>query len=414
MIKLRSLPHCLLDILTLGILQQVRAVCTSFFCGIPVLISFTGMESMRVPFSSMRKLLSVVYQVDAEKVKGYMTSFSTLLKRLFKVRDLKFTSAQGMPSRPAPNPHARFKSFQGLEMKEAARALVAKAATPRRTSASGAPFLQNTPVSRSLFSEPEDDSPSPDFILINSTEAYIIALPLPFCDSCDYIFESLDQEIVVRGSYEPDFQRLFPSLFTAPVSLDDIESPLMGDFEVHHQLPDNVYNPAEREPIRCDSTCGPLFVFEFRPTLSKKYQIITCRSFDRSHTSVSAPCVTEKAPREICKTIAASKQDEFSPPAARSEEIKQDTSSALNESAAHPSALLPFFSMLTEEQKSAMKLVLGVPSNPNFQFSLPAMTGVVTKPTVVPFSTSSQCSPLKIASCDRWDFLISFLLPFRL
>lgn len=380
---------------------------------------------MRVPFSSVRKLLSAVYQLDAEKVKGHMTSFSTLLKRLFKTRDLRFTFANSLPARPPPNPHARFKCFQGLEMKDNARALVAKVATPRRVSTTGASLIENTPVSRSLFGEPEDDSPALDFILIHSSEAYILALPLPFSDSTDYTLECADQDIVLHGFYEPDFQASFPVLFSAPVSVSDIECPIVGQFSVHHRLPDDVYNPTEREPIRYNSTSGPLFVFEYRPTSTgKQYQVITCRSFDRTSTAVLAPCVTSNAsPMTVSSKTIAAPQKEEEPKffgfgtSARStaiEEMKQpdrrspkeDTSSASNPPQSGANAFLSLLSMLTEDQKTAMRLLLGFPSSLQFT-SVPADT--ITKPSPLPSSSaSSQSSLPSIVSSDYRLGFISF------
>jgi hypothetical protein len=62
------------------------------------------LESFRTRRHSVRKLYSLIFDVQPAEIKKKMIAFTTSLKHLFRVRDKNFCTASDIPQRPAPNP----------------------------------------------------------------------------------------------------------------------------------------------------------------------------------------------------------------------------------------------------------------------------------------------------------------------
>jgi len=246
-----------------------------------------ALESFRTRRHSVRKLYSVIFDVQPEEIKKKMIAFTTSLKHLFRVRDKNFCTASDIPLRPAPNP-IDFNLFYGIELNQEAKHLVNSAPTPKKS-------FETKQASRNvvaLESESEeddeaDDEPSSEFpsqlIGMQTQDYYFLVLPTGFSKSSDFKLRGHNQDVIVEGMYIFDL----PGELAAELS----DCPFFEvPFSISHRLPSSVYSPTERHPVRFQSCCGIIFMFECRKFAPKQpvFSEIACRSFDRSATKIQA------------------------------------------------------------------------------------------------------------------------------
>jgi len=245
------------------------------------------LESFRTRRHSVRKLYSVIFDVQPEEIKKKMIAFTTSLKHLFRVRDKNFCTVSDFPLRPAPNP-IDFNLFYGIELNQEAKHLVNSAPTPKKS-------FETKQASRNvvaLESESEeddeaDDEPSSEFpsqlIGMQTQDYYFLVLPTGFSKSSDFKLRGHNQDVIVEGMYIFDL----PGELAAELS----DCPFFEvPFSISHRLPSSVYSPTERQPVRFQSCCGIIFMFECRKFAPKQpvFSEISCRSFDRSATKIQA------------------------------------------------------------------------------------------------------------------------------
>lgn len=120
-------------------------------------------------------------------------------------------------------------------------------------------------------------------IPLQTSDHYFLILPTGFSKSSNFKLRGHDQDVIIEGTY----------IFELPQELET-EVPECPYFEVpfsvSHRLPPSVYSPTERHPVRFQSCCGIIFMFEGRKSTLKQpvFSEITCRSFDGSSTKIQA------------------------------------------------------------------------------------------------------------------------------